>query len=88
MNGEWSCIFIALFQSTVLSKCFTTIATFAHSHPHIDTQMAEAAMQDTNCSSGAIWGSVSCSRTLQHAGGDSWDSNKRPSDYYMTRSTS
>ena len=29
--------------------------------------MAEAVMQGANCTSGAIWGSVSCSRTLQHA---------------------
>ena len=29
--------------------------------------MAEAAMQGANCTSGAIWGSLSCSRTLQHA---------------------
>ena len=46
-----SCIFVALFQSTDGSKCFTTHATFTHSHTH----------------SGAIWGSVSCSRTLGHA---------------------
>ena len=29
--------------------------------------MAEAAMQGANHTSGAIWGSVPCSRTLQHA---------------------
>ena len=29
--------------------------------------MAEAAMPGANCTSGAIWGSVSCSRILQHA---------------------
>ena len=31
------------------------------------TLIAEAAMQGANCTSQAIWGSVSCSRTLQHA---------------------
>ena len=29
--------------------------------------MVEAAMQGANCTAGAIWGSVSCSRTLWHA---------------------
>lgn len=29
-----------------------------HIHTHIDKLMAEAAMQDAKCSSGAIWGSV------------------------------
>ena len=29
--------------------------------------MAEATMQGVSCASGAIWGSVSCSRTLRHA---------------------
>ena len=30
--GKWSCIFTALFQSADHSKCFTTLATFSHSH--------------------------------------------------------
>ena len=29
--------------------------------------MAEAAMQGANCTSGTVWSSVSCSRTLRHA---------------------
>ena len=42
--------------------------------------MAEAAMQGANCTSGAIWGSVSCSRILQHASqfSRSWDLNQQP----------
>ena len=31
---KWSCIFIALFQSTDSLKCFTIHATFTHSHTH------------------------------------------------------
>ena len=38
-------------------------------------------MQGASCSSGAIWGSVSCSRMLQHAARGSWDSNQQPSNY-------
>ena len=39
-------------------------------HTRIHTLMTEAAMQGASCSSGAIWGGVSCSRTLaQHATG-------------------
>ena len=33
----------------------------------IASLMVEAAMQGANCPSGAIWGSVFCSTTLQHA---------------------
>ena len=36
-------------------------------HTHIHTLMANSAMQGAFCSSGAIWGSASCSRTLRHA---------------------
>ena len=35
-------------------------------HSPIHTLMAEAAMQGANCTSGAIWGSVYSSMTLQH----------------------
>ena len=34
LNGKWSCISVALFHSTDLSKHFTTLATFNHSHTH------------------------------------------------------
>ena len=34
VNGQWSCIFIALFQSTDRSKHFTIHATFTYSHTH------------------------------------------------------
>ena len=37
--------------------------------------MAEAAMQGANCLSGAIWGSVFCSRILWHAAGGAGDLN-------------
>ena len=33
-NGKQSCIFIALFQSTDYSKCFTILATFTHTFIH------------------------------------------------------
>ena len=38
-----------------------------HIHPCIHKLMAEAAMQGASCLSGAISGSVSCSRTVRHA---------------------
>ena len=34
VNGKWSCIFIALFQSTDHSNPFTILATFTHSRTH------------------------------------------------------
>ena len=37
------------------------------SHSNINTVMTEAAMQGANCTSGAVWDSISCSRTLWHA---------------------
>ena len=46
-----------------------------HSSIHTHTLMMEAAMQGANCSSGAIWGSVSWSRTLRHAARGSRDLN-------------
>ena len=55
-----------LFQSNEHSKCFTYLPQ-SPIHTHIHTLMVEAAMQGASCVSGAIWGSVSCSRTLQHA---------------------
>ena len=33
-------------------------------------------MQVATCSSGAVWGSVSCSKTLRHAAGGARDSNQ------------
>ena len=41
------------------------------------------AMQGASCTSGAIWGSVSCSRTLRHAAqlARSWDLIQQPSDH-------
>ena len=50
--GKWTSI--ALFP---VLKCFTTLVTFTHSY----TQMTQVAMQGAN-----LWGSVSCSRILQH----------------------
>ena len=35
-DGKWSCIFIALFQSTDHSKHFKILATFTHTHSYID----------------------------------------------------
>ena len=49
---------LALFLSADHSKCFATLATFTHWWQWLPT---------TNCTSGAIWGSVSRSRTLRHA---------------------
>ena len=57
------------------------LSTCSAIYTHICTVMAEAAMQVANCSSGAIWGSVSGSGILQHAARRSWDSNQWPSDY-------
>ena len=34
LNGKWTCIYIALFQCTDHSKCFTVLATFSHSHTY------------------------------------------------------
>ena len=59
-----------------------TLVTFTHSS-HSDGRGYHA-----RCSSGAIWGSASCSRILQQAPGGVRDSNQRPSNYWMTRSTS
>ena len=39
------------------------------------------------CSLGAIWGSVSCPRTLRHVDRRSRESNRRPFDHWTTRST-
>ena len=51
--------------------------------------MAEATVQGANCTSGAIWGSVSCSRTLRHAAqpspARSWDLNQRPSNHFLCK---
>ena len=58
-NGKWTCIYIA-----PISSAQNILQYLQHSpiHAHIHTLMAEAAMQGADCSSGAIWGSVSCSR--------------------------
>ena len=59
--GKWSLISIALFPSIDHSNHFATLAafTYLYTHPYTDG--------GTNCSSGAIWGSGSCSRTLGRA---------------------
>ena len=44
--------------------------------------------QVPTCSSGAIQGSVSCSRMLRPAARGSWESNQRPSKFCTTRSPS
>ena len=62
VNSKWTCISVALFQSADQSKRFTTLVRFTH-HTHTHTHSytdGGAAMQGVNCSSGAIWGSVSC----------------------------
>ena len=71
VNGKCTCISKALFQSTDFSKHFNNTCRINHSHTrgtHI------------SCSSGALRGSASCSRTLQHAA--------KPSYYQTTLSTS
>ena len=57
----WMNISTVLFQSAVRWNSFTTVVTFKHTHIH--ALMVKAAMQGASCSSGAIWGSVSYSRT-------------------------
>ena len=59
------------------------VAFLRHFFPFTDihTLMAEAATQGTSCSSRAIWGSVSCSRTQLYAAVGVVDLNQRPSDY-------
>ena len=49
--------------------------------------MAEAAMQGANRTSGAIWGSVSCSKKhfdMQLSSARNWDLNQRRSDHELT----
>ena len=73
--GKWSLISIALFPSIDHSNHFATLAafTYLYTHPYTDG--------GTNCSSGAIWGSGSCSRTLGRAAWGGRNSNKQPSDH-------
>ena len=71
--------------------CWPLKATLQHLsvspiHTHIHTLLAEAAMQGANCSSGAIWGSVSCSGSLRHAARRSRDSNQRQLKRDVSRS--
>ena len=67
-----SFVYYCFDSDTQCSKDIQTQSTsqylpHSHTHTHIHTLMEEAAMQGANCTSGAIWGSVSCSRTLRHA---------------------
>ena len=67
--------FLLLFSRLLTTQSFTiTIALQYLQHSPIHTLMAEAAMQGANCTSGAIWGSLTCSRVLQHAAGEAGDS--------------
>ena len=75
-----SCIFIALFQFTDRSKRFTILDTFTHSHTRSYSD-GGGCHPCASCSSGAIWGSVSCSRILRHAAGGTRNSNQPPFDY-------
>ena len=63
-------------------SCLSPLADQSSCHNH--TAMAEAAVQGANCSSGALWSSVSCSRMLTRA---ARDSSRRPSDYWTPLST-
>ena len=66
------------FSSPLTSQNALQHSSNSSIHKHTDTLMAQTAMQGANCSSEAVWGSVSCSRILQRA---ARGVNQRPSDY-------
>ena len=47
--GKWTCISIALFQSTDHSKSFTPLVRFTYSRTVVHTLMIGAAMQGASC---------------------------------------
>lgn len=65
------------------TKHFTICVSFTHSHTHTFIHK-----QWQSCHARAAWGSVSCSRTLQHVNRKRWESNWQPCDERMTHSSS
>lgn len=93
VNSKMDCIYIALFKSYQQLKAHynTSQHSSIHTHTHIHTLVADATMQGTTCSSGAItthtlmeessgviWSSVSCPRTLPHVDCRGWESSQDP----------
>ena len=69
LNGKWTCISLALFPvHWPLKALYNT----RHIHPFMHTFVhwwERLPCKVATCSSGAIWGSASCSRTLWLAAG-------------------
>ena len=70
VNGICFYYYYYLFKSLLFSSLLTAQSALQNlPHSPNNTLMAKAAMHGANYSSGAIWGSVSCSRTLRYAAG-------------------
>ena len=68
---EWTLLLKCFSGLSDHSKRFYTTVTFTHSHTHIHTAHVSTLMRTYTFihrwhTSGAIWGSVSCPRTLWH----------------------
>ena len=59
--------FLSHFIQCTVRSMLKALYNTCHTHPftYIHTLMADAAIWGANCSSGAIWGSVSCTRENQ-----------------------
>ena len=74
------CIFYSAFPVCRPPKALAKITCHIHSFTH---NSYTVTLQGANCSSGALWGSASCSSTLRHAATGATDSH-----YWTTRPTS